>query len=199
MLKNSCKYFLASLTIAACAVSTAMAQTLFSDDFGGSLSTWTGQNGDATSGNIIDDPLRAGNKVLTFTALGSGGDIFSQQQFALTPGQSYRVDFEYLGLAKPGSVANDFGGFAGLSAALPRTHMWYYATSTAVGAADVLLDNGQWQSHTYEFTSPVNSSVGNDVHLMFEDFSGSNGIAGDVYFDNIRFSAVPASSGSFVL
>ena len=36
-----------------------------------------------------------------------------------------------------------------------------------------------------------NDSSSNNVRLMFEDYSGSGGIAGDVYFDNIQLKAVP--------
>ncbi len=177
---------------------------LFEDDFEGNLSDWTGQGGGAHSGTIVADPLNPGNQVLAFTALGSAGDIFTSQQIVLTPGETYQIAFDYLGLPSPAANAGNLGGFAGLSEDLPGRHLWYFATSTASGASDVLVDDGQWASYVYEFTAPVTftffgGGTGNSVHLMFEDFGGSGGVAGDVYFDNVRLSSAVPEPASGVL
>jgi len=169
---------------------------IFSEDFESGLGAWTGAGGGVHHGQIVDDPLDPSatnkNQVLNFSELDSSGDIFtSADAFALTPGQSYSISFDYLGLARQGSVAGDFGGYAGLSEGLPGSHMWYYATGSASGAQDVLLDDGQWHRYTYTFTAPISGL--NAVHLMFEDFHYSGGVAGDAYFDNINFVPVPGA------
>lgn len=56
--------------------SPANAQTLFSDDSEGDLTQWIGKNGGAHSGVIVEDPLRSGNHVLSFTQLVGAGDVF---------------------------------------------------------------------------------------------------------------------------
>jgi len=168
---------------------------IFADDFEADLSLWTGKSGGINHGIIVEDPLRAGNHALTFTALNSAGDIYSSQQFSLVPGQIYRVSFEYLGLAISGSVPGNLGGFAGMSEGLPGRHVWYYGTSNASFAAPVLIDDGQWRTYTFDFVPPIGfpfgGGSGSAVHLMFEDFSGSGGVVGDAYFDNVNLALVP--------
>jgi len=64
--------------IVAC-ISTPMASygaNIFEDHFESDLSQWTGQGGGTHHGLIVQDPLRSGNNVLTFTALNAGGDIY---------------------------------------------------------------------------------------------------------------------------
>jgi hypothetical protein len=182
---------------------SALGAAIFTDDFEGDLSLWTGKSGGSFSGITVVDPLRASNRVLSFTALIASGDIFSSQQFSLTAGQSYRISFEYLGLAQPGSVPGDLGGFAGLSEGLPGRHLWYYGTSNNSFAAPVLIDDGQWRTYTFDFVPPVNfpfgGGSGSAVHLMFEDFSGSGGVAGDAYFDNVSLAPVPLPATVWLL
>ena len=178
---------------------SAFGAAIFTDDFEGDLSLWTGKGGAISNGTTVDDPdlLRPGNRVLTFTALNSGGDIYSLQQFSLTAGQRYRISFEYLGLAQAGSVSGDLGGFAGLSEDLPGQHSWYYGTSSDSFASPELIDDGQWRTYTYDFVPPVSfrfrpgGGSGSAVHLMFEDFIGSGGVAGDAYFDNVSLALAP--------
>ena len=177
---------------------------LFTDDFEGDLSAWTGQGGGAHSGLIVVDPLNAGNNVLSFTALGSAGDIFTAQQLNLNPGATYQISFDYLGLPTVGSVAGNLGGFAGISEGLAGRHMWYYGTTANSGATDTLVDDGQWASYVFQFIAPVNFTFGggsgNAIRLMFEDFTGSGGVAGDVYFDNVELSAaVPEPTSALLL
>lgn len=171
------------------------ASTLFFDDFESGLSQWIGKNGGSHHGVIVPDPLQQGNNVLTFTGLNMAGDVFTAQSFTLQAGQHYRISFDYLGLATQGSVPDNLGGTAGMSEGLPGRHMWYYGTVNAGSTIDVLVDDGQWHSYVYDFVAPVTaqfygSGTFNVVHLMFEDWSGSGGVPGDAYFDNIRFESV---------
>lgn len=178
--------------IAVCAyVAIPVKADIFNEDFEGSLSAWVGKSGGGHYGSIVPDPLDATNNVLTFTALNSSGDIFATATgFDLVAGQTYTISFKYLGIPGQGTPGN-LGGFAGLSAGLPGDHMWYYGTSTTSGAADVLVDDGSWHSYSYDFTVPL--GIGNHIHLMFEDFSGSGGVAGDVYFDDISLVPIPGA------
>lgn len=171
---------------------------LFFDDFQGDLSAWVGQGGlaGAHHGAIVDDVLNPGNKVLTFTRTNLGGDIFATAAgFSLASGQQYTVSFDYRGDPQQGGTPGNLGGYAGLSSGFAGNHIWYYGTSTVSGAAPVLVDDGQWRSYSYTFTTPL--WIGNTIHLMFEDFwaagYGLNNVAGDVYFDDVRLVPIPAA------
>ena len=188
------------------AATSLQAAPLFVDDFEGNLAAWTGQTalGGAHNGIIVVDPLNAGNNVLSFSALGSAGDVFTVQQFALTPGLTYQISFDYLGDPTQGGVPGDLGGFAGISQDFAGPHTWYYATAGISGAADALVDNGVWAHYIFQFTVPVSFSSGggsgSNIRLMFEDFVGSGGVAGDVYFDNVQISeAVPEPTSVLLL
>lgn len=196
MRKSSVKAVPVVLSLSAAVIcGTAMrvsAAVLFEDNFENDLSLWTGQDGGSHSGVIVDDPLRPENKVLTFTQLASGGDVFTTQQFNLVPGERYQVSFEYLGLEMPGSVPGALGGFAGLSEEFPGRHLWYYSTTGGSLSQDVLIDDGQWHSYIYEFTAPItfrssnpSGTTSNLIRLMFEDVNNGD-IPGDVFFDKIR-------------
>lgn len=171
---------------------------LFNENFQGDLSAWVGQGGvpSAHHGMIVSDPHDATNKVLTFTQTNLGGDIFTTAAgFTLASGQEYTVSFKYLGDPSQGGTIGDLGGYAGLSAGFPGSHLWYYGTNNVSGAQPVLVDDGQWHSYSYAFTAPL--SIGNHIHLMFEDFYAPNynliNKAGDVYFDDISLVPVPGA------
>jgi hypothetical protein len=172
---------------------------LFYEDFGGDLSAWVGQGGNPSAhhGAIVSDPLNSTNKVLTFTQTNLGGDIFATAAgFDLASGQQYIVSFKYLGYDPGGGgTPGDLGGYAGISAGFPGSHFWYYGTGSVSGASPVLVDDGQWHSYSYTFTTPL--SIGNHIHLMFEDFYATGyGLlnnAGDVYFDDISLVPVPGA------
>lgn len=168
--------------------SGVFASPIFTENFEGNLSLWTGKSGGAHHGLITTDPLNSGNNVLTFTATNSGGDIFTTAAFNLVAGQQYSVSFDYLGL--PGQIPGGSGGFAGLAQDYPGTHLWYYGTNTTSGASPILVDDGQWHSYTYDFIA--SPQTGNSIHLMFEDYRypGTN-VAGDAFFDNVQISTVP--------
>lgn len=191
----SLKLSLSASLLAAGLISLAPSHgaTLFSENAeGGNLDQWTGQYGGPHQGIIVQDPLRPGNHVITFTGLNLGGALFSSQPIHLPDGQKFRVSFEYLGLPFPNSVPDDTGGFFGMSEDLPGNHMWYYGTSTLFSSptySDMLVDDETWHSYTYEFTPPV-YGLNNHLRLMFEDWVGSAGVPGDAYFDNIVLESV---------
>ncbi len=168
--------------------SGVLAGPIFSENFESDLSLWTGKYDGAHHGLITADPLVSGNKVLTFTATASGGDIFTIASFDLVAGQQYSVSFDYLGL--PSDIPGGSGGFAGLAQGYPGTHLWYYGTNTTSGAAPILVDDRQWHSYTYDFMA--SAQTGSSVHLMFEDFRYSSAsLPGDAFFDNVRIATVP--------
>lgn len=175
-----------------CIVGTSHASPMFTDDFENGLGQWIGKSGGAHHGIVVNDPLNAGNHVLTFTQLNSGGDIYSPL-FSLTSGTTYRASFDYLGLAVKGSVLGDLGGATGLSDGSPVHLMWYNGTAGG-NYATPLVDDGKWHHYTYDFTGPIiwggHNGVGNSTRLMFQDYLFSGGVAGDAYFDNVQLSSV---------
>lgn len=164
---------ISSALIAICLFPTiSNAKTLFKEDFERDLSRWVGKVGEKHNGQIVNDPLKVGNHVLSFTKLNSAGDIFSPT--IESPSGKYTLSFDYLGLSKTGSITDDFGGFVGYNASwLAGTMASYY------GIKNHLQDTGEWTHVTINF----NSSIG--VKLTLEDYIASGGITGDAYFDNI--------------
>lgn len=157
---------------------TTLAALVFTEDFEGGLSAWTGTGGGTSTGVISADP-KQGDSALTFTETTVAGDIFSSSAFG--PGD-YTLTFDYLGLSVNGSdqTAGDFGGFIGFSGGLPGSHIWLDGTSTTSGSAGSLVDDDSWNSYSIDFTA------GSAFHIMIEDYSGPVGIAGDAWFDNIK-------------
>ena len=167
------------------------AATLFTDDFEGNLSQWTTTG----SAQIVADPLQADN-ALNFTAVTLGGDTFTSSTIAGTvAGDSYILDFDYLGTCTDGNC----GGFIGYSQAQPGNHVWLAGTFPQYISggfkSNVLDDNNTWQHYTINFTS-----LYDDFNLMLEDFSFSGTEPLDAYFDNIVLtdangpSAIPEPS-----
>jgi len=163
--------------------------TLFSDDFSNGLGQWTGKNGGAHSGVIVPDPLNTGRGgVLTFTALTGSGDIFTGSTISST--QPVIIRFDYLGLAKPGSVSGNFGGalsiaYNGSLSGEP------FDTLAASGNSSGfhLIDDGQW--HAVQ----VSRTASGPSRFWIEDWFGAGGVAGDVYFDNLQITTtVPEPS-----
>jgi hypothetical protein len=181
MSARSCQILIAAAMLLGTFCSAACANLYFAEDFESDLSAWTGKDGGAHHGTIVEDPLNPGNHALTFTERNSYGDIFTVATLAFGSGMDVTISFDYLGLV---SETLDDGGFAGLSAGLPSEHMWYYGTNTTSHAAPVLVDDGQWHHYEYELTAP--SAIGSGFHLMFEDYMGTGG---DAFFDNIRVHA----------
>lgn len=172
---------------------SASFSTLFFEDFETNLSQWTGKNNGIHSGAIVNDLLE-NDKALSFTTLKSGGDIFSLNSFS-SPSQTYRLSFDYLGLPKRWSQPNDLGGFVGYRTTLSGdADLWLAGTSrNSIKLSSNFLelpDTGKWEATSILFTTSKS------IRLTFEDFTGSRGVAGDVYFDNVRLEAMVPTSKS---
>jgi hypothetical protein len=155
----------------------AQAQALLTENFESGLGQWA-PCGMPMTGIVVPDPLRPGNHVLSFAQTNHGSDTCSIATFG--PGV-YRLSFEYLGLAQPGSVPGDFGGTIG-SGSLIST------TCNAGIQSCVLIDDGQWHSYVMRFTWPSGG------RLVLEDWDhfGTSlppGVPGDVFFDNLVLQA----------
>ncbi len=164
---------------ALCAVVFSNASTLFSDDFeSGNLSAWQTLG----SAQIVADPLNASNKVVNFTALGSGGNLFSDF-FAIPAIGTTTISFDYLGTTTElGSNPLDTGGFLGIDGLLGEN--WYFGTGNYPGAFEMTGDD-QW--HHYS----VVVANGQNLRVKLEDFAGSDPVAGNAYFDNVTVQSVP--------
>lgn len=158
--------------------------TLFFDDFESDLSAWVGTSGTTSDahGVIVPDPLQS-DQALTFTQLSATGDIFGPITPVDSPTNQYRLSFDYLGLFQGVGNQDDLGGFIGI-VGTGTPARWLAGTSNASNAGDNLQDNGQWNSYSFLFEADA------PVQVRIEDFSGSGGIPGDAYFDNVRLEAV---------
>ncbi|MBA3028641.1 MAG: PEP-CTERM sorting domain-containing protein [Desulfobacterium sp.] len=165
----------------------AQATTIFSEDFEGGLSAWT-KKASASYAMIVDDPIFGStNQVLSFSYKNWCGDIFTSDP-AFSKG-TYVISFDYLGY----SQEPDSGGYVGISDGFPGNHEWLWASGSVSRASNVLVNNGEWNTYTFEFTTS------NEFHLMLEEFSASFVIAAnrnvdymvqgyEAYFDNIALS-----------
>lgn len=157
---------------------TSSALTLFSEDFEGDLSAWTGGS-DSHNGAIMLDPKDSSNKVLYFKALDAGGDIFSTAAAYSSTSGKFILEFDYLGI-------KDSGGFIGHSAAATPgvPHTWLAGADEDYSGTEswpLTLGNDDYEWHHYvlHFESATSR------HLMLEEFSGSDSIIGNAFFDNI--------------
>lgn len=189
-----------AITAAAIAANAANADVLFSDDFESGLGQWTGKDFGAHHGVLVIDPFDNQNTALSFSALNAAGDIFSSDVLTLDPNETYKLSFDYLGLQNLFAPNDNTGGYVGFSVDAPGSHSWHWATGSVSNASDVLIDDGQWHSYDFEFTT-ADLAIGNSVRLMLEDFSGSAGTFGDAYFDNITVgpATIPAPSAFALL
>ncbi|MBL1320279.1 MAG: hypothetical protein COA63_004360 [Methylophaga sp.] len=186
------KTFLAILLLASASISNA--STLFFEDFESGLGQWD----DAYQGfnaQTVVDPLNASNQVLNFTALRGGGDLFSSNAFTSTTSNSFILSFDYLGTCG----GENCGGSIGISSTTGGgAHTWLGGTTSPY--PDLLPDTGSWEHVSIAFSSSF------AIHLMLEDWSGSGGIAGDAYFDNIlltdangpTLSSIPVPAAIFL-
>jgi hypothetical protein len=179
----------------------ANAAPLFADDFESGLAGWVEKGGGAATNQaaIVADPQNGANSALNFVVLNSGGSIVSTATF--NAASTYTIEFDYLG-ARPetgGSVFDDYGGFLGIGALTgDPCNCWLagtqagYLPNAAFQPLVHLVDDGQWRHYSITFTPPPGvPQFASGFRIMIEDFSGSGGVAGDAYFDNISISAVP--------
>ena len=105
-----------------------------------------------------------------FKKCGSGGSVYSKHTFTGTK----KITFDFAGKE---------GGFMGYSAGTPGAHVWPIATQ-AYGHQHVRLETtGEWKTYTDTWTCKYTQ-----CHIMLEDFIGSGGKCGNVYFDNFVIS-----------
>jgi hypothetical protein len=180
------------------------------DNFENHLGQWTGQGYGSAKGEIVADPLRAGNHVLSFTGTTFGGDIFSTPEITLMEGQAYSFSLEYLGRAVADSAPGNYGGFAGLSDVVLQNPYamrnwpdpWYFGTEANYPGLRVhLIDDGRWHSYSFDFVwhKSATGARSDVVHLMLEDYYDPlnpdiNNSVGDVFFDNVQLSIIPEPS-----
>ena len=173
-------------------VSAANATVLFSDPLNtndlGNTSIWS-SNG---SGAIVAAPTAgpAGANALTFTRLGSGGDLFS----VMIPGTgvgTYNISFDYY------CATGNCGAFVGLAPGgstltqptTAGTDAWL-ATDTvphAYPAPFSFSSNGKWTQVSFDFGVTSTAPFG----IKLEDFTG---MPSDTFFQNLSVSAVPETS-----
>lgn len=174
------KLILLSVAVSLLGSSQVFGSLLFSEDFESGMGQWTGKSDGVYYGQTVTDPVSGSNNAMNFTEMISAGDVFTSTEF--TAG-TYWLSFDYFGDTTMFNSPNDnTGGYVGYSNALPGSHSWLIGTGTASGATDTLVDDDQWHSYSLSFTSA------DSFHLMFEDYVGSGGGAGDAYFDNINLS-----------
>jgi hypothetical protein len=154
------------------------------------------------SGEIVTDPLDPTNHVLNFTALGSGGDIFSLD----LPAGTYDLSFDILGLCP---AITQCGGYLGVD--VVGNEGWLVGDGLWPSFV-VLHDTGTWQHVAGQIFMP------DTFHLKIEDWNqrfnpfqpfrtsptfDSNGnnltpfatpAPGDVYYDNIWLDRVDTPS-----
>ena len=165
--------------MAALPIGAANASLIYMEDFESGLGGWTGKAAGPHDAVISTDPIE-GDSAVRWRSLEAGGESFSIASFAAG---TYTLVFDYLGLPEPGSSQSpgDFGGFIGISAGFPGVHRWLEGTVLCCGAeSSTLLDDGMWHTYSVTFTAAW------DFHIMLEDFSGSGGIPGDAWFDDIK-------------
>jgi hypothetical protein len=174
------------------------------DDFGSGLGQWVGRAGGGHSGVTVLDPLNSGRgQVLSFTDFASGGDLFTSARIKCD--DLFTLSFDYLGLARPGSVPGDLGGFLGISTSLNPMNegqdiFWLAGTIDSYpGLLIPLLDDGLW--HRYELD--LDGRTLGAFRITMEDYGGSGGNCGDIYFDNLlvqcKNTPVPEPSAAVLL
>ena len=176
---------------------------LFEENFSAGLGAWTGKNDGPHQGQIVADPFNAANSVLSFTGLNVSGDIFTRDFFPVGAASQILLSFDYLGLAKSGSVPGNIGGFIGISDSFnpqPNGAAWVGGTELSavngLGFTGIeLIDDGVWHHYKIDLTEMLKQNKIAGIHVMIEDWLDAGGIPGDAYFDNIRVATVPENLG----
>ena len=164
----------------------------FAENFEASLSGWVQRDANSPDGRIVADPLNANNHVLAFTRTMGSGSIFTSNQITSASGL-YTFSFDYLGRPGQGGVANDLGGYLGVSQGFNGSVQYWLAGTGSYSTPMALIDDGQWHSYTITFRTPI----GSPVRMMLEDWDGSRGVAGDAYFDNLRLNDAAVAPANF--
>ncbi len=196
-------------------VSIASANSIFSDDFNrtdlnpSGSPLWVGKDGTTTtgiSGKIVDDPISPPNRVLTFTGTNEGGDIFASTSFAVTPGTTYTLNFDYLG-----DPANGLSGGNSVDLLVwpmdslviitgspgPQPRSLVQAVLSISLRRPIRRSPMTMRGIRTQFSSPLTCRAGvTNLHVIVEDFRRSRGKAnttsGDAFFDDIDVSTLSA-------
>jgi hypothetical protein len=167
-------------------------QTLFKDDFeSGSLAQWSGKGGAQHHGTIVNDPLSSTNHVLTFTAIETGGDIYSTVigTNALATG-GVLLSFDFLALPKSAFPPPEYGGFIGIDT---EPGEYYWLAGTYLGALSLpppsqvlLVTDGLWHHYEMDLTQVLALTNAASFQVVLEDWAERGSTPGDVFFDNIE-------------
>ncbi len=187
-------FWLAAILLVLGIVGMAQAATLFSENFEGDLSAWTG-NGSSHHGQIVADPFNPSNHVLNFWQRQGGGDIITSNTFLSTDGQ-YILSFDYLGTPSDGDddpYDDNLGGYIGYKH-VNKGVQWLAGAGSSGGGDDSLKDNDQWNHYEIHFTAQYPAQA---IQITLEDYANP---AGDAYFDNIVLTdAVPIPGALWLL
>ncbi|MFO6424721.1 hypothetical protein [Motilimonas sp. KMU-193] len=153
-------------------VSMYNGEVVFSENFTGGFEQWVGKEQTVEiKSKIVDDPLRENKKAAQSTVKVFGGDYISKQKF--TAGE-YVLSFDYLG-----TCSKDCGGVVGYGEGFPGVkHHWLAGTRS--GFPTKLNDKNEWEHHQIEFNASY------DFHLIFEQWTDSDGEPGTVLFADIK-------------
>jgi hypothetical protein len=179
------------ILIALASPANATPQLLFSDTFGGNLDQWVTND----HGIIVPDPLVPGNNALAFSALNSGGDLWSP----VIPGTSagvFTLGFYVLGDC---GKASGCGAFFGIQQVSGGEH-WITSDTTFPGLVSTFPDTGAWEWVTVSFTAT------SAFQVKFEDYAGSPNaypytVAGgaSAYFKDLQIYAGDVSPSGPIL
>lgn len=192
---------LAVVTVGAFASLTS-ADILFQDSFESGLGQWNGNWGGSKNGLLIADPFDSSNTVLSFTDTEIFGDTYTPT-LNLTLDTTYQVSFDYLGLhlsdhsySSSGAYNSNTGGSVGFASSGFRGKSWHWGTDDHYGHSEVLVEDGQWHSYSFDFTA---ADLGGEtsVRLFLQDLTAAGPI-GDAFFDNISIRTAPSVPGSGV-
>ncbi len=146
---------------------SASATVLLTEDFESGLNFGPTENWNWTkSGLISADPLQSDN-ALHFSILTGSGDLFSNDVQSSTG--TFNISFDYLGTCQTGNC----GGFFWNSIT-----GWDGTTTSGGSYRDPLIDDGTWHSYSFDVSA-------SSLEIRMEDWSGSGGVAGDAWFDNV--------------
>jgi Protein tyrosine and serine/threonine kinase len=147
------------------------------------------------------DPLAQRGNVMSFRMLVGGGDVWS---IVAPPGtraanetknpRRFRVSLSYLGLRLfngTNGTVDDLGGFCGYAlnnTASGGTRLWWLGSSG--GYPQDPVDDGAWRTYTttvdFDLWQPAAENHDEGLRVLLQDYQGSGGDYGDVFFDDVR-------------
>jgi len=169
---------------------TASATTLFQDNFESALGLSNGNWSTIGSGQIVVDPQNAANKVLDFTAIVSGGDVFSIP-ISYVVGSSLRLSFDVLWQTAGGATE----GFVGTDHNPHGNEQWLWNTLNQQPYNTGPIAAGTWTHVSFDFVPFDPGNTGN-LELKMEQNSGT---PQNVFFDNVVLITTPEPASAALL